>query len=143
MSKDFLYYCRISVKEELDIETEKSHLERFIDKTFSRKCRLCFQLFIIAKNFKEDENTCKSCFKIISDIEKFGGMHVIWKDDSWYRDFTKLWRSFAQEIMNKEDLIDKYGYIDLNKHNCKTIQALDPFSNQREPSSCIALALIN
>ena len=70
-------------------------------------------------------------------------MHVIWKDDSWYRDFTKLWRSFAQEIMNKEDLIDKYGYIDLNKHNCKTIQALDPFSNQREPSSCIALALLS
>ena len=38
--------------EGLDIETEKSHLEQFIDKTFCRKCRLCCQLFIIAKNFK-------------------------------------------------------------------------------------------
>ena len=38
-----------------------------------------------------------------------------------------LWRSFAQEIMSKEDLIDKYGYIDVNKHNCKTTQALDFF----------------
>ena len=77
MSKDFLYYCRVSVKEKLDIETEKSHLERFIDKTFSRKCRLCCKLFIIAKNFKEDKNTCKSCFEIISDKDKFGGMHII------------------------------------------------------------------
>ena len=46
------YYCKISIKEGLDIETEKPHLERFIEKTFSKKCRLCCQLFIIAKNFK-------------------------------------------------------------------------------------------
>ena len=111
MSKDFLYYCRVSIKEGLDIETEKPHLERFIDKTFSKKCRLCCLLFIIAKNFKEDENTCKSCFKITSDIEKFGRMHIIWKHNSQYRVFTNLWRSFAKEIMNKEDLIDKYGQM--------------------------------
>ena len=36
---------------------------------------------------------------------------------------------FAQEIMKKEDLIDKYGYIDVNKYNCKTTQALDSFWN--------------
>ena len=52
MSVDYLYYSRISIKEGLDIETEKPHLERFIDKTFSRKRRLCCQLFIIAKSFK-------------------------------------------------------------------------------------------
>ena len=52
-------------------------------------------------------------------------MHVIWKDNSQYRVFTNLWRSFAQKIMNKEDLIDKYGYI--NKYKCKTTQALDSF----------------
>ena len=127
MSKNYLYYCRISRKEGLDIETEKPHLERFIDKTFSRKCRLCCQLFVIAKNFKEDENTCNSCFKITSDIDKFGRMHVIWKDNSQYRVFTNLWRSFAQEIMNKEDLTDKYGYIDINKYKCTTTQALDSF----------------
>ena len=114
--KDYLYYCRIPIKKGLDIETEKPHLKRFIDKTFSRKC----QLFIIAKNFKEDENTCNSCFKITSDIEKFGRMHVIWEDNSQYRVFTNLWRSFAQDIMNKEDLIDKCGHIDVNKYNCKT-----------------------
>ena len=29
--------------------------------------------------------------------------------------------------MKKEDLLDKYGYIDINKYNCKTTQALDSF----------------
>ena len=129
MLKDFLYYCRTSIKEGLDIKTEKTHLEQFIDKTFSRKCRLCCQLFIIVKNFKENENTCNSCFKITSDIDKFGRMHIIWEDNSQYRVFTNLWmwRSLAKELMNKEDLIDKFGYIDVNKYNCKTTQALDSF----------------
>ena len=74
---------------------------------------------------KEDENTCNSCLKTTSDIGKFGRMHVIWKDNSQYRVFTNLWRSFAQGIINKKDLIDKYIYIDVNKYNCKTTQALD------------------
>ena len=126
MSKDYLYYCRISIKEGLDIETEKPHLERFIDKTFSRKCRLCCQLVIIVKSFKEDEYTYNSCFKITSDIDKVGRMYVIWKDNSQYRLIT-LRRSFAQEIMNKQHLTDKYEYIEINKYNCKTIQALDSF----------------
>ena len=54
-------------------------------------------------------------------------MCVIWKDNSQYRNFTNLWRSFAQEIMNKEDLIEKGEYIDVKKYNCKTTQALDFF----------------
>ena len=29
--------------------------------------------------------------------------------------------------MNKEYLIDKYGYIDVNKYNSKTMQGLDSF----------------
>ena len=70
-------------------------------------------------------------------------MNVIWKDNSQYRAFTNLWRSFAQEIMNKEDLINKYGYNDINKYSSKTIQALDSFWNQKEPSSYIALALLD
>ena len=39
-------------------------------------------------------------------------------------------------------LIDKYGYIDINKCKCTTTQALNSFWNQREPLSCIALALL-
>ena len=60
MPKGFLCYCRISIKEWLDIKTEKPHLERFIDETFSWKCRLCCQLSIIAETFKEAEKTCNS-----------------------------------------------------------------------------------
>ena len=52
-------------------------------------------------------------------------MHVMWKDNSQYEVFTNLWENFAQKIMNEEDLIDKYGYIDVNKYISKTIQALD------------------
>ena len=76
-------------------------------------------LSFIWTRLKEDENTCNSCFKITSDIEKFSRMQLIWKDNSQCRVFTNLWRSFAQDIMNKEDLIDKYGYTDVNKYNCK------------------------
>ena len=63
----------------------------------------------------------------MSDIDKHGKMHAIWKDNSQYRVYTSLWRSFAQEIMTKVDLIGKCGYIDINKHICKTTQALNSF----------------
>ena len=66
-------------------------------------------------------------------------MCVIWKDNSQYRNFTNLWRSFAQEIMNKEDLIDKCGYIDVKKYNCKTTQVLDSFEIKEKPR----VALLN
>ena len=51
----------------------------------------------------------------------------MWKDNSQCKVFMNLRRGFAQELMNKEDLIDKFGYIDVNKYNCKTTQALDSF----------------
>ena len=38
LTKDYLYYYQMSIKEGLDIETEKLHLEMCIDKTVSRKC---------------------------------------------------------------------------------------------------------
>lgn len=42
-------------------------------------------------------------------------MFVIWKGNSMYREATNLWRSFAQKIINKEEIVDKYGYIDVNR----------------------------
>ena len=54
-------------------------------------------------------------------------MHVIWRDNSQCRVFTNLWKSFAHEIMKKEDLTDKYRYIGVNKYNCETTQDLDSF----------------
>ena len=47
-------------------------------------------------------------------------MHIIWVNNSKYRAYTNLWRSFSEEIMRKEESLNKYGYIDLNKYNNKT-----------------------
>ena len=117
---DFLYYYRISIKEGLDIETQNPHPEECIDRTISRKCRHCGELFLIAKNFINEERICDVCFKIVTDIDKFGKMHIIWVNNSKYRAYTNLSKSFADEIMKKKELADKYGYIDVNKHNNKT-----------------------
>ena len=44
-TKDFLYIHQRSTKEGADTETERPHLEIFIDKTVSRKCMECYQLY--------------------------------------------------------------------------------------------------
>lgn len=115
LTKELLYYCRISIKKGLDTETEKAQLDIYIDKAKSRVCNLGRQLFIITKKLKENENTCGSCFKITSDIDKDGKMQIVWRNNH----FTNLWRSFAQEIMSKEDIVEKYGYVDVNKYNAR------------------------
>ena len=47
-------------------------------------------------------------------------MHIIWVNNSQYRAYTNLWKSFAEEIMRKEESLDKYGYLDGNRYNNKT-----------------------
>ena len=47
-------------------------------------------------------------------------MHIIWVNNSKYGPYTNLWKSFADEIISKEESLDKYGYIDVNKYNNKT-----------------------
>ena len=84
-----MYYQRISIKEGLNVESEKPHLERY-DKTKSRKCRLCSQIFIIKKKVKDNDNDCNQCFKITNDITKTGRMYVIWKENVKYRVYTNL-----------------------------------------------------
>ena len=119
-TEGFLYYHQISIKEGLDIEIERLHLEIFIDKTVSRKCTECCKLILITKNFKNDEAVCDVCLKIVDDIDKFAKMHIIWVNNLKFRAYTNLWGSFANEIMRKEESLDKYGYIDVNKYNNKT-----------------------
>ena len=85
-----MYYQRISIKEELNVESEKPHLEGY-DKTKSRKCRLCSQIFIIKKKkVKDNDNDCNQCFKITNDITKNGRMYVIWKENVKCRVYTNL-----------------------------------------------------
>ena len=118
LSKDFLYYYRIWIKEGLDIQTEKLHLDLFDEKT-SRKCSRCAQLFVIAKKFKNEKWVCDICFKIVDNIDKEGKMYVIWLNNSKYRVYTNLWRSFADETIRKEGVVDKDGNIDVNKYDWK------------------------
>ena len=60
--RGILYYYRISVKEGLDIETEKPHPETIIDTTISVKCIHCRELFLIAKNFKNEERLFQNSY---------------------------------------------------------------------------------
>lgn len=110
--KEILYYYQISIKERLDIEIEKAHLEQFQE-------RHCGELFIIGKIFKNDEHVFDVCFKTVNGIEKYGKIDIIWLNNSKYRAYTNLWESFADEIMRKEELLDKYEYLDVNKYNKK------------------------
>ena len=97
MFKEFLYYQQISIKEEFDIESEKPHLERY-DKTKSRKCILCRQVFIIKKNFKNNDKDCNQYFKITN-------------------------RTDADHLMKKEENLEKFGNIDVNKY----VESLNSF----------------
>ena len=54
----------------------------FIDGTISRKCRHRGKRFLISNGFKNEERVCDVCFKIVTDIDKFGEMHKIWVNNS-------------------------------------------------------------
>ena len=86
-----MIYSSNSTKEGRDTEAERPHLEIFIDKTVLRKCMECCQLFLIAKNFKNDEGVYDVCFKIVSDLKcQFAKLHIIWIKNSKYRACTNL-----------------------------------------------------
>ena len=104
MFKEFLYYQRISIKEGLDIESGKPNLKRY-DKAKSRKCRLCSEIFIIKKNFKDNDNDCNQCFKIRNDITKTGRMYVIWKENIKYGVYTNFYQTDANNIVKKKKIL--------------------------------------
>ena len=72
---------------------------------------------MIVKKFKNEKWVCDICFKIVDNIDKEGKMYVIWLNNSKYRVYTNLWRSFADEIIRKEGVVDKDGNIDVNKYD--------------------------
>ena len=102
MFKEFLCYQRISIKEGLDIESEKPHLERY-DITKPGKCRLCYQIFITKTFFKDNDNDCNQCFKIMNNITKTGRIYVISKGNIKYRVYTNLYQTDADNIMKEEE----------------------------------------
>ena len=80
MSNTFIYYSRISIKEGLDIDSDKSYI-----KDSTRKCSFCKDVFIISKNFEFDEKISNECYNIKSKIDcKSGKMLVLWIDNAFF-----------------------------------------------------------
>ena len=112
----FLYYCRVSIQEGLNIELSNSELEMgYYDKDLYQKCIFCYHVFEICKAFTESENICKQCFKIlqIQDVKDRINpiIHVFWKENQEYRLCTNIYGSLADSIFKKENIKNKEGKI--------------------------------
>ena len=114
--KYFIYYCRISVSEGLNTTLSHSQLtlEKY-DKKRYQKCRFCCCVIEIKKAFKEEEDICKLCLKLleIQDIPDAINpkIYVLWKDNQEYRVCTNFYCSFADMIFRRENIKDKWGKV--------------------------------
>ena len=117
MGKEFIYYSGISIKEGLDISSKNLWT---YSKEKSQKCSLHSQLFIISKNFNNnDHKICNECHKIVSTTEIDEKMCVLWKNNTKYRVYSNLWWSFVDSILRKEEDLHKFGNVDMNKYDCR------------------------
>ena len=113
MSNTFIYYSTLSIKEGLDIDSPKPHV-----KETSRKCSCCKEVLVISKNFEFDEQICNECYKIKSTNHcESGNMFVLWIDNTFYRVFTNLCYNWADRVSRSKRNLDKFGYMDMKKHN--------------------------
>ena len=117
MGKEYIYYSRISVKEGLDIESEKLHLEIY-DKDITKQCFHCRQHFIIIKIFKLNHNICNECEKLLEKDDRISPMiWIIWKYNAKYRVLSNLYLQYVQKIMRREDaILQKSGEINVEKY---------------------------
>ena len=116
MGKEFIYYSRISIKERLDISSKNLCA---YNKEKSENCSLCSQLFIISKNFNNDNKICNECDKVVSTTEIDGEMCVFWKSITKYHVYSNLWWSFVDSILRKEEDLHEFGSTDMNKYDCR------------------------
>ena len=113
MSNTFIYYSTLSIKDGLDIDSPKPHVEET-----SRKCSCCKEVFVISKNFEFDEQICNECYKIKSMNHcESGNMFVLWIDNTFYRVFTNLCYNWAVRVLRSKRSLDKFGYMDMKKHD--------------------------
>lgn len=75
MGKDYIYYSRISIKEGLDVESQKLHLKIY-DKNITRHRLRCRQAFIIKKKFEFNNIVCNECEKPLEKDDRVNPM--IW-----------------------------------------------------------------
>ena len=117
MGKNYIYYQRIAIKEGLDTESEKIHLDMF-DKDLSRCYWGCRQVFIIKKNFKIKEEHCDGCYDLLEKDKRINPViWVIFKNNSKYRVLSNLTLQYVQKIMHREDVVlDESGEIHVDKY---------------------------
>ena len=113
VSNTFIYCSRISIKEGLDIDSDKPCI-----KDTNRKCSCCKEVFIISKNFEFDDQICNECYNIKSKIDcKSGKVLVSWIDNAFFQLFTNLCSNCTDRIIRSERCLDKFGYINMKKHD--------------------------
>ena len=80
-----------------------------------QKFRFCCCVIESKKAFKEEEDICKLCLKLleIQDIPDAINpkIYVLWKDNQEYRVCTNLYCCFAGMIFRKENIKGKWGKI--------------------------------
>ena len=114
--KYFLYYSRISVSkgQNTELKTSELCLERY-NKEIFKKCGHCKQLKF-KKNFKEDNDTCNVCFKLLQKEDKTNPfIHIIWKGNTKYRVFTDLHCVYAHKVFRRGPIVRKSGCISNEK----------------------------
>ena len=113
MRNTFICYSRLSIKEGLNIDSPKPHVE-----DTNKKCSCCIEVFVISKNFKFDEQISNECYKIKSTNGcESGNMFVLQIENVFYRVFTNLCYNWADRVLRSERSLDKFGYIDMKKHD--------------------------
>ena len=117
LNKKFIfYYYRISIPEGLNTKLSDAQLEmNNFNKNVYQRCRLCCSGIKIKKAFKENENICKLCLKLleIQDIRESINpkIDVFWKDNQQYRICKNIYHSFADSIFREENIEEKWGKI--------------------------------
>ena len=112
-NKYVMYYCHISVSEGLNTELPTSQLIlKKYDKRVYQRCRFCCCVIEIKKAFKEEEDTCRLCLKLLKNQDIINPkIHVIWTDNQKYRVLTNCHCSFLDMIFRGENIKDKWGKI--------------------------------
>ena len=73
-----------------------------------KKCRYCHCVIEIKKAFKEKEDTCNTCLKLLRNEDKDNPhIYMIWTENKKYRIFTNFHRSFVDCVFRYENIKDK------------------------------------
>ena len=114
MSNTFIYYSRLSIKEQVDIDSLKPHVE-----DTNRKCSCCKEVFVISKNFEFDEQICNECYKKNQPTLLNLVICLCFGLIMHFTEFSEIYVIIGLRVLRSknEKSLNKFGYIDMKKHN--------------------------